>query len=167
MLSTNDLDNMITLMRVQIFNLLSISNRLFVTETKLSVIIHAPSINLVGIVEVEWVVSSTKDVLGILGASFLYFERLLLLVSRLQLTSNFAWFRITPSIDFLTFGQCNCMLSSAHNFLDPLFRQGVEMLRRNSCGHLNFAGWLACDHILYRNKEHMVKNHSFYKNKLS
>ena len=53
MLSTNDLDNMITLMRVQIFNLLSISNRLFVTETKLSVIIHAPSINLVGIVEVE------------------------------------------------------------------------------------------------------------------
>jgi len=53
MFSTDNLHNMIALMRIQVLNLLSIGNRLFVTETKLPMIVHAPCINLVGIIQVK------------------------------------------------------------------------------------------------------------------
>jgi len=149
MLSTDNLHNMIALMRIQVLNLLSIGNRLFVTETKLPMIVHAPCINLVGIIQVKWVIPSTKDVFGILGACFLNFKRLLLFVSCLQLTSNFARFSVAPGIDFLTLGQCNCMLSSTHNFLNPLLRLRVENLGCNARRHLNFACWLAVHDVLY------------------
>lgn len=50
MLSTYNLNDMVSLVRIEVLNFLCISNRLFVTKTKLSVIIHAPCINLVRII---------------------------------------------------------------------------------------------------------------------
>lgn len=151
MLSTDDLDHMVTFMWIQIFYFLSVCNWLSVTKAKLTMIIHAPCINLIGIVEVEWMIPSTEYVFGILSACFFNFERLFLFVSRFQFTTNFAWLRISPCIHFLALGQSNCMLCSAHDFLNPGLRLRAENLGCDTRGRLNFTSRLSAYHVLYTN----------------
>lgn len=72
-LAAHNLDYVVALVRVQVLDLLSICDGLFVAEAELTVVIHAPGINLVRIVDVEGMVPAAEDILCILCTGLLYF----------------------------------------------------------------------------------------------
>lgn len=148
MLSSNDLNDMISLMRIQVLNLLGICNRLSVAEPELPMVVHSPCIYLVGLVQVERVVSSTENIFCILSTCLLDLKRLFLLISCFEFAPNFARLCIAPSIHFLTFCECYCMLSSANYLFDQGFGLRIEDLRSNAGGHLDLACGLAGDDVL-------------------
>ena len=76
------------------------------------------------------------------------FERLLVLVSCLELTSDLSGFSISPSVHLFALGQGNCVLSTTNYFLNPCFGWLVKHLFSDPCRHLYLASGLPTDHIL-------------------
>ena len=74
------------------------------SETKLSVIIHTPRIDVVVLIQVEGVVPSAEHIHGVLCVSLLDLERLFVLVSCLKLSTNLSSVGIAPSVYLFTFG---------------------------------------------------------------
>lgn len=89
-LAADNLDHVVLHVWVQVLNFLGDGDRLLVTQTQLTVVVHAPRVDLASVVQVERVIAAAKDVFGVLGASFLNLERLLLLQSGLNFASKFS-----------------------------------------------------------------------------
>lgn len=87
----------------------------------MTVIVHAPGVDLVLVVDVEGVEAAGKHVFGVLRVRLLDLQGLFVLVSCLQFPTNFSGIRISPRVHLLAHGQGHSMLGTAHNFLDADF----------------------------------------------
>ena len=139
MLASRHLDNMVTLVWIQISYSLSICDRIFMTEAKLSMVVHAPGEDLVGVIYVERVEPSSEDILGVFRIGLLDFEGLLALVSGLELSANLSRVSITPRIHFLALSQGHSVLCAANNLLDSTLGLVAEQIIGNSRRNLHFS----------------------------
>lgn len=111
-------------------------------------IIHTPSVDMVGIIHIERVVAPAEHILGVLCVRLLDCKCLFALVPRLQLTANLSGVSVAPSIHLLALGQGHSMLGTACNFLDTGLRALAEDIWGNSGRYFHLSGGPASDNVL-------------------
>ena len=121
MLASLNVHDIVTFDGVEILDPLWSAGVKSVTKAELPPVVQAPSEHLMLVIDVEGVLVSTENIHSIFGANFLDFESLLILVSRVEHSTDLAGLGIAPSKDFSAGGQSQSMVRSACN----LFQLGL------------------------------------------
>jgi hypothetical protein len=103
------------------------------------------------------VLVSTENIYGIFGANFLDFKSLLVLVSRVQHSTDLPRFGVSPSKDFSTGSQSQSMVRSTCDLFQFSLRFRVKELLGYSCRLLNFWRGFAGLCVLYFNYKKWLK----------